>query len=136
MFKHKKLTKVFFTLFLAILSVPLAAQSHGDSGSDSFNEIFGLIELPFLIIAIVFSFLTAKRLKGGRFGSGMQLLAWGFLIMAVGHLHMQVDSLYNFNLFNTLLGNTGGRAAWFIALVATWGLSALGFLKIYKASNL
>jgi len=66
----------------------------------------------------------------------MQMLAWGFLIMAVGHLHMQVDQIYHFNLFTTLLGNVGGRAAWFIALVATWGLSALGFLRIYKASSL
>lgn len=134
MFKRK--TTFLAALILLMSSIPqsLFAQEHG--GDSKFNEIFGLIELPFLLIAIVFSFLVAKRLKGGKFGAGMQLLAWGFLIMAVGHLHMQIDQIYGFNLFNTLLGEVGGRAAWFIALVATWGLSALGFLKIYKASSL
>ena len=129
-------SKIITAIVLMLSAVPQSvfAQSHG--GDSAFNEIFGLIELPFLVIAIVFSFLVAKRLKGGKFGAGMQLLAWGFLIMAVGHMHMQVDQIYGFNLFNTLLGDFGGRAAWFIALVATWGLSALGFLKIYKASSL
>lgn len=135
MFFHKRLTIALFTLAFALIATPTAAQSHA-GGDSSFNEIFGLIELPFLIIAIVFSFLTARRLKGGRFGSGMRLLAWGFLIMAVGHLHMQIDAIYGFNLFSTLLGEVGGRSAWFVALVATWGLSAWGFLKIYKASEL
>lgn len=135
MLRNKRVITGLFIALFAFISLPLSAQSHSGVDGD-FNEVFGLIELPFLIIAIVFSFLTAKRLKGGRFGSGMQLLAWGFLIMAVGHLHMQIASIYNYNLFNTLLGEVGGRAAWFVALVATWGLSALGFLKIYKASSL
>ena len=127
---------IFLAVTLLLCSVPQSLFAQGHGGDSKFNEIFGLIELPFLLIAIVFSFLVAKRLKGGKFGAGMQLLAWGFLIMAVGHLHMQVDQIYGFNLFNTLLGEVGGRAAWFIALVVTWGLSALGFLKIYKASSL
>lgn len=134
MLKRISVFSLFCLAFMLGISAPVSAQSHG--ADNSFNEVFGLIELPFLLIAIVFSFLVAKRLKGGKFGAGMQLLAWGFLIMAVGHIHMQVDQIYHFNLFNTLLGNTGGRVAWFIALVATWGLSAMGFLKIYKASNL
>lgn len=135
MFKNKRLSIALFTIAFAMVALPVSAQSHG-GGDSSFNEIFGLIELPFLIIAIVFSFLTARRLKGGRFGTGMQLLAWGFLIMAVGHLHMQIDAIYGYNLFNNLLGEVGGRGAWFVALVATWGLSGWGFLKIYKASEL
>lgn len=100
------------------------------------EEIFGLLELPFLVMAVVFSFLTAGRLKGGKFGKGMQLLAWGFLVMAVGHLHMQVDHVYGYNLFNNLFGNSIGRYVWFVALMATWGLSTLGFYQIYKASKL
>lgn len=134
MLKRKSLFLLATMALFSFISFPAAAQSHG--GDKAFNEIFGLVELPFLIIAIVFSFLVAKRLKGGKFGSGMQLLAWGFLIMAIGHLHMQIDQVYNFNLFNTLLGDVAGRAAWFVALIATWGLSALGFHKIYKASSL
>ncbi len=126
----------FLAIVMTLSCLPQLVFAQGHGGDSAFNEIFGLIELPFLLIAIVFSFLVAKRLKGGKFGAGMQLLAWGFLIMAVGHMHMQVDQIYGFNLFSTLLGDFGGRAAWFIALVATWGLSALGFWKIYKASSL
>ena len=133
MLKRKLLFSL--TLLFSLVSLPAVAQSD-NGGHGGFNEIFGLVELPFLIIAIVFSFLVAKRLKGGKFGAGMQLLAWGFLIMAVGHLHMQIDHIYDFNLFNILLGNVAGRAAWFVALIATWGLSSLGFMKIYKASSL
>ena len=86
-------------------------------------------------MALVFSFINAKALKGGKFGSGMNYLAWGFLVMAVGHLHMQIDYHFGFNLFDTLLGDVGGKVAWYIALVATWGLSGLGFYQIYKASK-
>lgn len=132
MFKRK--IAFSLTLLFSLFTFPAVAQQHEDASG--FNEIFGMIELPFLIIAIVFSFLVAKRLKGGKFGAGMQLLAWGFLIMAIGHLHMQIDHIYGYNLFNSLLGDVAGRGAWFVALVATWALSALGFLKIYKASSL
>ena len=96
---------------------------------------FGMMELPFLFIAVFFAFLTAYALKGGRFGKGMKFMAWGFLVMAVGHLHMQVEHYYGFNLFKYVLGQLGGTIAWFIALIITWGLSGLGFFSIYKASR-
>jgi hypothetical protein len=95
----------------------------------------GIMELPFLFISIFFAFSTASALKGGKFGKGMNLLAWGFLVMAVGHLHMQAEHFYGFNLFKSLLGEIGGSIAWFIALVVTWGFSGLGFYSIYKASK-
>ncbi len=95
-----------------------------------------ILELPFLIIALVFSFLTAKQLKGGKFGKGMKYLAWGFLVMAVGHIHMHVEMRYGTNIFNQLLGKSLGEVVWFIALIITWSLSALGFYQIYKASKL
>lgn len=96
---------------------------------------FSVMELPFLFISVFFAFLTAYALRGGRFGKGMNFMAWGFLVMAVGHLHMQIEHYYGFNLFKTLLGQTSGSIAWFIALVITWGLSGLGFWSIYKASK-
>jgi len=122
-----------------LISTIIVAQDHAThSMANGFGaeQIFGLLELPFLIMAVVFSFLTATRLKGGKFGKGMSLLAWGFLVMAVGHLHMQVDHIYGYNLFNDVLGASAGRYAWFAALIATWALSTLGFYKIYKASKL
>ena len=95
----------------------------------------GVMELPFLFISLFFAFSTANALKGGRFGKGMNLLAWGFLVMAVGHLHMQAEHFYGFNLFKTIFGAVGGSIAWFVALVVTWGFSGMGFYSIYKASK-
>ncbi len=132
-----KINRIYLTMmFLAVVTA--APAQHIDrtvSSSLSSQQIFGLFEIPFLLIALVFSFLTATQLKGGKFGSGMKLLAWGFVVMAIGHLHMQLNHLFNFNLFYELLGNTIGNYVWFIALFITWALSALGFYKIYKASK-
>lgn len=96
---------------------------------------FGVMELPFLFISVFFAFLTANALKGGKFGKGMTFMAWGFLVMAIGHLHMQIEHYYGFNLFKSLLGQISGSIAWFVALIVTWGLSGLGFYSIYKASK-
>jgi len=35
-----------------------------------------------------------------------------------------------------LFGHNIGKIVWFTALIATWGLSALGFYKIYKSSKI
>ena len=99
------------------------------------NYWFGVMELPFLFIAVLFAFLTANACRGGKFGKGMMLMAWGFLVMAVGHLHMQIEHYYGINIFKSVLGTMSGSVAWFIALVVTWGLSGLGFWSIYKASK-
>jgi hypothetical protein len=97
--------------------------------------LFGLLELPFLAIAVYFASIVAMKLKGGAFGRGMQFLAWGFVVMAVGHLHMQIERYSGVNIFNTVLGQTVGDIAWIVALVVTWALSAYGFLLIYRAAR-
>ncbi|MEM9337194.1 MAG: hypothetical protein AAGA66_00575, partial [Bacteroidota bacterium] len=84
---------------------------------------------------VIFSFINARNLRGGKFGKGMGLIAWGFLVMALGHLHMQIEMYYGFDLFGLLLGPAMGRVAWFTALVITWGLSGLGFYHIWKATK-
>jgi hypothetical protein len=93
------------------------------------------MEIPFLLMSVFFAFATAMAMKGGRFGRGMKWIAWGFLVMAVGHLHMQIEHLYGFNLFKYALGDRGGSIIWFVALVITWLFSGLGFYSIYKASK-
>lgn len=132
--------KNYFLLFsgLFLINQSLLAQEHNTHSGDSLEaeQFFGLLEMPFLVIALIFSFLTAIRLKGGKFGSGMILLAWGFVVMALGHLHMQITHIFNYNIFKTVLGDTIGNYIWFVALILTWGLSALGFYKIYKASKI
>jgi hypothetical protein len=122
----------FFLLAVGTLlfAAPLSAQAH-------FAEpnAYGLVELPVLGIAVLFGFLTARALRGGRLGDGMALIAWGFLVMAIGHLHMQSEALLGFNLFATVFGATGGQVVWIVALFVTWALTALGFFRIYRAST-
>jgi hypothetical protein len=103
-------------------------------GSDT-GVMFGLLELPFLLIAVFFAFRVAGKLKGGSFGIGMQFLAWGFLVMAIGHLTMQIDRFQHGNLLATLFGAVLGNIFWIIALAITWGLSAYGFYRIYRAAS-
>ena len=117
-----------------MISAPTFAQTHGDEDMAA-SVWFGVLELPFLFAAVFFAFLTARALKGGIFGKGMSFMAWGFLVMGVGHLHMQVEHFMQFNLFSQLFGHQGGRIVWFVALVLTWTLSGLGFHNIYKASK-
>ena len=109
--------------------------SSGAMHASNMSYWFGVMELPFLFIAVFFAFMTAYAMKGGRFGKGMKFMAWGFLVMAVGHLHMQIEHYYGINIFKSLLGSMSGSIAWFAALVLTWGLSGLGFYSIYKASK-
>lgn len=99
------------------------------------NTIFGLLEVPILLVCVYFAFRTAMALKGGVFGRGMMLLACGFTVMAVGHVHMQVEHYFGLSGFNALLGPVLGQIAWIVALLVTWALSGIGFYKIYRASR-
>jgi len=136
---------ILLIAFTTIISIPVFSQAKcnllqvGDamSSGQAYNTgyWFGIMELPFLLISVFFAFLTANSLKGGKSGKGMTLMAWGFLVMAIGHLHMQIDHYYGFNLFHHLFGQLGGSIAWFAALILTWGLSGLGFYSIYKSSK-
>ncbi len=113
---------------------PALAQQTYDTTTHS-TDWFGALELPFLLLAVFFAFRTADALKGGAFGKGMLLLAWGFAVMAVGHLLMQAKMVFNMDLLATLFGDSIGAVFWVVALVITWGLSWLGFQSIYKASK-
>ena len=122
--------------FLAVgTAAPSAAQGAGSPGLSSFETLFGLAELPFLLLAVCFALATATALKGGAFGRGMGLIAWGFLVMAVGHLHMLVERIWGFNVFTSLFGISGGAIVWIVGLIASWTLSWLGFHSIYKAGK-
>jgi hypothetical protein len=145
--------KKFRPLFLLIITIGMMVSSSssaycqvncsllqvnnaaGVAHASNMSYWFGGMELPFLFIAVLFAFLTANALKGGRFGKGMTFMAWGFLVMAIGHLHMQIEHYYGINIFKTLLGQISGSIACFVALVVTWGLSGMGFYSIYQASK-
>jgi hypothetical protein len=124
-----------FPLAAALLFLPRLAAAQEMAGMHSAQHWYALVELPALVVAIVFGFLTARALRGGRFGSGMTLIAWGFLVMAIGHLHMQLEAIFGFNLFTFALGSRGGSVAWLSALLVTWTLTGLGFYRLYHASS-
>lgn len=102
---------------------------------DTIFQYTAVLELPFLIATVIFAFLVAGKLKGGEFGKGMLLIAYGALIMAIGHIHMQWEMFTGVNLFQSLLGNTIGSIAWGVALLATWTLTTYGFYTVYQASK-
>lgn len=116
---------------LLLTASPLAAQAHAVNEASA----YALIELPALAVAVIFGFLTARALRGGRLGDGMALIAWGFLVMAIGHLHMQGEVLFGFNLFDALFGRSLGNAVWVAALLVTWSLTGCGFYRLYRASS-
>lgn len=102
---------------------------------DSIFAYTAVLELPFLFATVVFAFLVAGKLKGGVFGKGMALIAWGALVMAVGHAHMQLEMFTGINVFEALLGEVAGSVAWGTALLITWALTSIGFYSIYQASK-
>lgn len=95
---------------------------------------FALLELPFIVLAILFSFRTAGAMRGGRLGRGMGLLAWGFVVMGIGHLLLLTQQVWGVDLLTKYFGAAGG-ALWVVALVATWVLSWLGFYSMYQVSK-
>jgi hypothetical protein len=103
--------RLFVVTAIATLSTTLPTIANNPDEDMSTNVLFGLLELPFLFGAVIFAFITARALKGGAFGKGMALMAWGFLVMGIGHLHMQIEHFTQINLFSTLFGIQGGKIA-------------------------
>ncbi len=99
------------------------------------NNWFSLLELPFLLVGVIFAFLTARALRGGAFGSGMFYIAIGTLIMGVGHLSMTANTLWGFDIFKFIFGEAVGPIVFVVALILTWGFTGLGFYRILKASR-
>jgi hypothetical protein len=119
----------------ALLGHPAAAQDHMIHATFNSSLVLGLLEIPFLALAIVYGLRTAKALQGGVFGRGMALMAGGMLVMAVGHLLMMLDMAFGMNLLGMIFGLTVGGLFWVIALVASWALVGTGFHSIYRASR-
>jgi hypothetical protein len=118
-------------------SVHPAAAAESHAFHPTFNSSFtlGLIELPFLLVAIIYAFRTAGALQGGIFGRGMGLMAGGMVVMAIGHLLMMSDMIFGVNLLGEVFGATLGGILWVVALLSSWGLVGFGFHSIYRASK-
>lgn len=99
------------------------------------SVLMGLLEIPFLGLALFFSFRTANAMRGGIFGRGMGLVAGGMLVMGIGHLLMLADTAFGVGVLNVLFGGTLSGLLWVVALVASWALTGIGFHSIYRASR-
>ncbi len=130
----RSIRKITILSLLTVLSTVAFGQDQHDGGT-TFATWFGILELPFLFVCMYFALRTSGALRGGIFGKGMAMMAWGFIVMAVGHMHMQIDHFFGLNIFNEIFGVTFGQVIWFIALVVTWTLSGLGFYYIFKAAK-
>jgi hypothetical protein len=133
--------RLVFSLGLAcaLLAAPAALAQQHDMGMAhhgvDFPLLLALLEIPFLAVALVYSWRTAGAMQGGIFGRGMGLIAAGLLVMAVGHLLMLVHTALGIDVLYAVFGGTLGSVFWVIALVASWGLTGTGFHSIYKASR-
>lgn len=132
--------RLLFVVPLASLLLPLPAfaqqsgMAHGMAHANA-TLILGSIEIPFLMVAVFYSLRTANALRGGVFGRGMGLMAGGLFIMAIGHMLMLADTAFGVDFLNYILGGIVGSAVWVLALVASWGLTGIGFHSIYRASR-
>lgn len=126
-------------LLLAIHSSPVQAHEsssyYPDEPMGTFATFFGVMELPFLFITVFFAFRTAQVLEGGVFGKGMRLMAWGFLVMSIGHLNMQLVRFTGTNILNDLIGVAAASTIWAGLLIGTWALTGYGLYSIYRAGK-
>jgi hypothetical protein len=114
---------------------PAAAQEHMPHPVFDSSLVLSLLEIPFLLLAIVYALRTAKALQGGVFGRGMALMAGGLLVMAIGHFLMIADMAFHINLLGAIFGFTLGGILWVVALLGSWALMGTGFHSINKASK-
>lgn len=119
----------------AAASPALALDSHATVHGFDNSLVLSALEIPFLLLAVVYGFRTAGALRGGVFGRGMGAVAIGMLVMAVGHALMMADMALHMNILDTLFGSLLGSIAWIVALIASWGLLGYGFHSIYQTSR-
>src|SRR5438876_2513777 len=96
------------------------------------NTWFVVLEMPFLLVAIIFGFLIARAVRSSLIGRGMTFIALGSLVMAIGHIIMIVNGLVKEQILSVSLGDVGGAWAWLVALCTSWLFFGLGFVEIYK----
>ena len=57
------------------------------------NTWFAVLEMPFLLVAIIYGLLIARTVRSSLIGRGMTFIALGSLVMAIGHILMIVNGL-------------------------------------------
>src|SRR5438094_7449478 len=93
---------------------------------------FAVLEMPFLLVAIIYGLLIARTVRSSLIGRGMTFIALGSLVMAIGHIIMIVNGLVKEQILSVILGDVGGAWAWLVALCTSWLLYGLGFIQVYK----
>lgn len=114
--------------------VSLAQESQMMMGADAsftIKEYASMLELPFMIFSVFLGFAVAFIVTR-EVRSGFFLLASGILVMALGHLFLMGQNLFQVFLPTYLFGPVGGSLVWLAALSLTWTLIGLGLWKLRK----
>src|SRR5256884_9637629 len=96
------------------------------------NTWFVVLEMPFLLVAIIFGFLIARAVRSSKIGRGITFIALGSLVMAIGHIIMIVNGLVKEQILSVILGDVGGAWAWLAAVWMSWVFYGLGFVENFK----
>src|SRR5207249_206863 len=96
------------------------------------NTWFAVLEMPFLLVAIIFGFLIAKTVRSSLIGRGMTFIALGSLVMAIGHIILMADQLLKENILVFFLGQAGGPWAWLTALCTSRLFYGLGLFEHFR----
>lgn len=120
-----------------MMATPAFAQTHSTGAHPTLDShlVLGMLEIPFLALALFYSLRTASAMRGGIFGRGMALMAGGLLLMGVGHVLMLADTALGVDVLTSVFGGTLSAVLWVAALVASWALTGTGFHSIYKATR-
>lgn len=98
------------------------------------STVFNLVEIPFIIAAVLLGVRAAQQHGAGPIRRGLGFLVAGLAVMAIGHAHMQLERHLSLDLFKVLFGDYGARIAWVAALAVSWSMTAYGFRQMTVSS--
>ena len=93
----------------------------------------GFIEFPFLFASIFYSFKTADAFRGSKLGDGAHLLAYGFIIMTLSQVNLQLRTFFELDMLAWIFSPNVSGIVWFLGLIAMWALFAMGVFRIYQS---
>lgn len=126
----------------AALGLGLAAPALADPGEPGGGTRFlALLEIPIIFVTVGFaayiSILLSREntvLNRRQVARGMAWIAGGFFLLGVAHLILQSRELFGVDPLGGMFGESGGQFAWYLVILATWGLSLYGFVVILRAT--
>lgn len=100
-------------------------------GGRDLLEWLGVLELPFLLVCLVYAWLSTRAMQDGILGRGLRYLLWGLILLTLLHICTQ------------FLGIIGWQSAEWpfyagfrsLLYIGVWGCFAFGFYHLYQVSK-